>query len=435
MTYQVTFEERNLADKGKIVLLSTREGGDDATVNLYVNIIDPSGSYVVQKNLSVPNAAVTTPSTLKFNIPLDSSGEPMRGTYTFEFTIEQTVTTPGTKTVDQSFTHYYKWLGNNSSLAWEETCVAGAAAILKLVDSGDYSQLTMVSRELKIIYPPQEQLPDLTGAGTQLSILPRWVNVTYMGSLDSEYYNLTATNADVNVYERYDIQAQANIDFTCGNCNLSSCIAAYAKKLGTNPGPADYQKLQLLSIYLEAYKGAIGCGNTEDAALFSSKIEEILDCDCGCSDNPTSAPIEFDNSLLDDVIGTQGAPGAWTLFTDADLQGSWVTESYANEQLRWRRIGDAHIEIIGRAASTGLTSGLGTTLLTGYFAAQGIALQPYMTHSIMLVENNGLSSIRFGGHFFVSYSGSNDTFTLYVSNDVTPVSLAGFSIHAFIPIQ
>ena len=433
MTYGVTFERRLGATNKKLIVVATRAGGDDATVKLYVTIKDPTGAFIVEKDLTVPNAVVTTPQTISWDLPLDLLNVPIRGTYIFEFWEEQFISLPGTKTLNESFTHYFKELGDAPSLAWTETCVPGVLAMLKLEDSGDYSALTVVSRTLTITYPPQEQLADLTTDSTQLTIMPRWTGVDYIGDLDSEYYSLAEPTTDVDVYERYDLTAQKTLSFTCGTCDINSCIAEYARNVSDRPHLVDQEKIQSLLLYAEAYRGAIACGNTSDAAYFSAKIRVITACDCGCDEDATT-PQPFDNSLLDELVATEFGPSAWTLITNADLAGSWDTETYPDNQLRYRTIGDTHVEIIGRIASTGLTSGVGSAFLSGYFQGKGIVLQPFMEHAVHLVINTTASSIRFGGQFFATYAGAVDTLTLYPSNDVTPVALTGFAIHAFIPI-
>ena len=85
MTYRITFEQRQgNANYGKIVLVATREGGDDATVNVYIDLVDPSGSAVNTHNFAVPDLEVTTPGTKTWAIPTDANGDSLRGTYSLK---------------------------------------------------------------------------------------------------------------------------------------------------------------------------------------------------------------------------------------------------------------------------------------------------------------------------------------------------------------
>lgn len=434
MTYTITFEQRaDNANYGKIVLVATRGGGDDATVNVFIDLIAPDGTSLNTKNFASPDLVVTTPKTKTWSIPLDSDDDYLRGTYTVALYVEQTVSTPGTQTLDEDSEYYFNAYDNLSNLTWNETCVPGAAAILQLVDSGNYTDFTVVSKEIKIVYPPQENKADLTGSGTSLSINPRWSNVDYVGSVRTECF-LTTDDGDVDWFEQYSFDAQNTKTFQCSSCDITECVSEFANKIAAKPSlsPADEKLLNLVLLYETAYRNAKACGNTSQASSFVTKIKTLIGCDCGCDESDEPSPIT--SEALDGLINTTNEPTAWTLITNSDLAGAWDTETYPDHQLMWRQHGEYQVEIIGRLGSTGLLSGLGSAFLSGYFEAEGITLLDHYEFPAQLVANGGAPSIRFGGVFSVAYSGTTDTITLTVSNDVTPSGQAWFSIHAFIPM-
>lgn len=151
----------------------------------------------------------------------------------------------------------------------------------------------------------------------------------------------------------------------------------------------------------------------DTAGYFSgSNVEDVL------------AEIQTNVSNIEELTTSN-----WTLFTNANLNGSWDTETYPSQQLKWRNVGGKWIEIIGRIGSTGLASGTGSIFLTGY--SFGVSLEEFYEFPVTLVANGGSPQYDFGGLFFVNGSGQ---FNLYVSSSVTPSGQAWFAIKAMIPI-
>lgn len=433
MRYTVTFEQRtDNADYGKVVFVATREVADDATVNVYIDLISPDGVSVNTKNFATPDLVVTTPGTKKWSIPTDSNGDLLRGTYTIRVYVEQTITTPGTQTLDESQTYYYNAHENLADLTWQEVCVPGVVASLTLIDSATYAGFTVLDRVLKIVFPPQEGLADLTTDGTSLQIQPHWSGVDYVGSVVTECYKQSDDSADLEWFEYYNFAQQLTKTFSCSSCDISECMGDFATTMAakTSLSQADRDKMALVSTYEMAYRTAINCGNMADAATWAGKIKTTIGCDCGCDETATTpAPI---TSIIPELVESNAS--VWTVIEDADLANSWDTDTYPDQQLRWRRISNSHIELMGRLGKTGLSSGTGSAFLSNYFTSHGITLLDYYDEPAMLVGNGGSPSVRFGGSFSVSYTGTIDVWTLTVSNDVTPSGTAVFAIHALIPI-
>ena len=439
MTYRITFEQRQgNANYGKIVLVATREGGDDATVNVYIDLVDPSGSAVNTHNFAVPDLEVTTPGTKTWAIPTDANGDSLRGTYSLKIWEEQTISDPDVQVKTQDESYYFKAYSNKADLSWNEICVPGVVGILTLVDAGDYSDLVETNRELKIVFPPEEGLADLTGTGTSLTINPHWTGVSYIGSVSAEYYTQNDDSVPVEWFEQYKFSGQLVKEFNCSSCEITDCIQEYAVKLAakTSLSQSDKDTMDRLSIYEIAYRSAKNCGNLADAAAWVTKIKALLDCDCGCGETSSGAA-PFETAIFDDLLNSVSpVPTDWTLIGASDtFGGAWNTTTNASPQLQWRRIGNSHIELMGYVGKSGLTAGTAPTIMLGYFKNLGITLKSFYGLPVTLAENGGSPAMQYGGGLTVQYSGSNDNIAIHISPDLTPSGTMRFYVHAFIPIE
>lgn len=427
MTYEVSFLRR-IGDNDMLSLKATRGGGDDATVNLYVTVQAPDGSYVVIKNDAVPDAVVTTPQTISWPIPKDSTGAFMRGTYKFSLYVKQTVTSPSVISLNKEFAYYYKQLGDIAEVVWEETCIPGTAAILRFVDKTDYSQLTLVSRSMTVIFPPEEGLPASVSELYQVSVMPRWTNTSYFGILTSEYGTDFNPVSGVDVFEKYSIVGEAAHAFKCGSCEVFKCVKEFADKVSCNPGIATIATIQSLLLNVEAYRAAASCGDTASMEAYAKKIESITGCGCGCSESTLPQP--FDNSLLEDLVNSYSPiPTPWTLIAQSETYLSgWDTVTNASPQLQWRKVGP-WVELMGTVSKSGLSAGQAYVVLQGYFAARGILLKQFYGPGTVLAENGGAPSMTFGGSITVQ----SGNIAVHVSPSVTPSGTSRFYIHVLIP--
>ena len=249
---------------------------------------------------------VTTPGTKTWAIPTDANGDSLRGTYSLKIWEEQTISDPDVQVKTQDESYYFKAHSNKADLSWSEICVPGVVGILTLVDAGDYSDLVETNRELKIVFPPEEGLADLTGSGTSLTINPHWTGVSYIGSVSAEYYTQNDDSVPVEWFEQYKFSGQLVKEFNCLSCEITDCIQEYAVKLAAKASlsQSDKDTMDRLSIYEIAYRSAKNCGNLADAAAWATKIKALLDCDCGCSETSSGAAAPFETAIFDDLLSS-----------------------------------------------------------------------------------------------------------------------------------
>jgi hypothetical protein len=438
MTYDFTFEQRQgNADYGKLVLEGTLGGGDDILVNVFVDLISPTGISINTHNFAVPDLAVATTAEKKWDIPTDANGDYVRGTYTIRIYEEQTVSAAGATPLVISESYYYQAFDSKSNLSWSEVCVPGVVGVLTLVDAGDYSALLETSREMKIVFPPQENLPDLTGTGTSLSINPHWTNVDYVGSVTVEYYSQNDDMVDLEWFEQYGWSQQVIKHFACSSCEITECVNEYATKVAAKActSTADNEKIAKLTLYEIAYRNAKQCGNLADAATWADKIKTLLGCDCGCSESGEPAP--FETAIFDDLLSTAVADAItttdWVSIPNGSLQNSWQSNGTfsGGSGLRWRRVGDNWIELSGDITKNGgLTPGIGSIFLVS--SLFGVDLLPFHTQGVHMTQNSGVPVIEFGGNVQVDGSGN---IALYPATSVTPAGIAGFAFHLLLPIE
>lgn len=456
MTYQIDFEQRIVTNQGKIVFTATREVGDDATVNVYIDLVDPSGDFVNTKNFGTPDLAVTTPGTLTWDIPVDSNGDKLRGEYTVSIYVEQTATAPGVRPLDASSEHYFTSLENITSVEWDAVCIPDKLALLTVKDTGDYDGLTILSRELRLVHPPITNLADTVIAGSSIDVSPGWSNVTYLATAKATVSS-QEVDGDVTWNEFYDFSDSSSHLFLCSDCDISECVEEFVQNSPNSPN------VQTLLLFEMAYRNAVKCGRNTDAAKWAEKIKSITKCDCGCSQG--TGPIKLTQSVtvvtggsgttdgadvvLDDAGGyfidddlesvlqqlaSENFAGPWTLLTNSDSFGTWDFVTNPSPQLQWRKIGNKWIEMMGTLGNTGLTANTASTFMFGYFEALGISLKAFYGHPVSVTTINGSTEMKDGGVLTVQYAGTSDNFAIHVSKDVTPVGVTQFYFKVLIPI-
>lgn len=462
LIYSLDFEQRSVANQGKIVLTATREVGDDVSVDIFIDLIDPLGNYVNTKDFSSADLSVTGTSTLTWSIPTDSNGNKLRGTYTAMIYIEQTVSSPGTQSLDVSATYYFRALSNPATLQWTPICVPDNVAVLTVADSGNYSGITISSREMTLVHPAITGLADTVTSGLTIQVQPTWSNVEYYATISAEA-SYTEVDGDLTWHEYYDFTASGSYMFTCSTCDISSCIQEYIEGLSASAncsGTSKFNEVVELLKYEAAFRYALSCGRNADAAEWAEKIKRLTGCDCGCGGSsepvqltqtvvivPTGSSLDGENVALDDIGGyfptdnveaalqllaAQNAVTAWTDFENADLTGFIVG---GTSPFKWRRIGTKWIELKGSVRnSSPITAGAANAFMNGYFEAQGITLEDLFFFNVMLNTNNATPEYRSGGIMLLAYSGSTDNFSLNVSADFVPAGTTLFEINALIPI-
>lgn len=335
---------------GKWVITDTTDynglGIAPANVSGAITLSYPDGTGRIGVSGDILPAVSTTNNSL--NIPLDSDGAFMEGTYTVTYQIVVTGNvTPGTYTSSITF-EYCKTLPSKPTL---DTAVDCLCAELTVTDQTDLGNYTTVTRSYTVTPPPNLGLSTQAFTSKQFTY-----NLQYTGT-HSIYVNVATTYTpatSVTVKERL-VYANYEVDVTCDIdlCGLRSCISKFTKNVvsqsnkkgGWDALPLELKEQSILiNLYAENFELAVQCSNRDDITYYYNKIKDTLGCDCGCdsttdngnvrltpicgssSSGNTVSVVSSDNSI--DV--TTSTVGTTTTF-DLGIAQSYITLISTNQ--------------------------------------------------------------------------------------------------------
>lgn len=262
---------------------------NNVTLNLIVT--DPSSFVIFSGNV--------TPETATANlcqIPLDTNGNPLQGTYTINatYTVAATTLDPSYD-VTSNKSIVYEYSSPTVVLDMEVDCITPE---LTSTDNTPYTYKTItptITRVHEIHYPPSLNVADVTGTGQTLSTNTFYTlsnsPLPYSSSLTSTLtYNLTN-----GFYIEDEIEGSGYINVTCDGqiCDLYCCIKAQYNRWNNSKNNAiesakELQKLHQMIALSSLVGYALQCSMSADVSSMVTQILEIGNCEpgCGCDDTP-----------------------------------------------------------------------------------------------------------------------------------------------------
>ncbi len=376
LTYNFSFEDRlDNASKGNLVLsiVNTPSVDESYPIKVLVEVTGPSGEIIKEFGTdAVPDFSITSGETETKTISVietDSiSGEYMAGDYTINIDTKNNGAGSYTHAVEDAIVPFVPINSDDSTLvASLEASVNCLTKLVTLSDTTSYTDYTISSYELKITPPsiPGVTLTASTTAARVLQAALQYTNVTYQGSvLAVVSKGIEVNGQEIVVVYNATVQAIIAIPITCpaNLCDFITCVQTALAALeaqACNYGGLNKLSLQQQSNYFKLMHNSMmllagqGCGSSSMVNTAIANLEDLVECDCGCSGN--SAPKAIGGSTSSSVT-------AWVSIANGSLANSWINGS---DTLRYRRM-DNFLVLTGtlkRTAITGATSSslFGTT--------------------------------------------------------------------------
>jgi hypothetical protein len=267
-------------------------GTDTITINLKVELINDSVTTLYD-NLAGASPDIV-PATSLFNItaiqiPLDSDGKVIWGTYRITATAHVVKTTDPTDDyyVNGIFDYAYAFTLPTMCLTHQVNCLS---ATVTGRDETEYlTDESNIVRENNL-YPPPALAP-VQGGTQQVFIYnggtyQMWTG-TWTHEVSSGVTYTLPSGATLVVLLEATVEFQVDCDTTM--CKIRCCIEKVGKRFNnakiTNPKAAnDILNLQIIPIgwALQQWTMARECGNVDDMALYLAEIKEISGCKGNC---------------------------------------------------------------------------------------------------------------------------------------------------------
>ena len=297
--------------------------------NVYFRVDGPIAPLKLP-NFATPDGTLTPLVSLQVmplvNLPLDSNGNTLEGTYILKYFIED-VTIPGV---------YSEVTSTINLNVLKEGSIASCKIVPKLnidvncfcyqltaTDNTVYSlagyDVTLNSRILTVVIPTIPGQPTPTPVVTTDATITLgfdYSNVTYIVNLEAEYEH---TNGDGTIVVIENLLASYSEKIACdfNLCALVECLAktmaaleSKASRVGGWPNLPVYERdtiyqVQQLITLLELYRN---CGNYTKVYDIYKKLIALIGCDCGCSEGNGDQPIAVSPSCggsgaVTDIVG------------------------------------------------------------------------------------------------------------------------------------
>lgn len=284
--------------------------------NVYYQVTSPSGIVIKAINHLVPDGTLTVmvPSMNLplVTVPIVTNGDFEEGLYSVVFEVEN-VATPGTY-VSYPLSFQLEVLNQGEDNCVKKGLISYITDCLCLkmtvTDNTDYSDVTVISREMTIVPPTIPNLPPPTNLVTPNASVTfdfEYSGVTYNTSLFTVYEHYYTPTEDANypdVIIRESLSYAQSEKVSCAHdlCKLINCINDFYKAAiqqasdlgGIQRLPADkLSKWLLIQCYLTMYNNAVKCKDTATMDYVFKKLQSITGCDCGCGGASSSEIVKL----------------------------------------------------------------------------------------------------------------------------------------------
>lgn len=274
------------------------------TENIYYQVTSPSGIVIKAINHLVPDGTLTvgvpTMTLPLVTVPIVTNGDFEEGTYSILFEVENGAALGTYVQLPLSFPLEVLNQGDDNCVkkALIEYITDCLCLKMTVTDATDYSDVTLVSREMTIVPPTIPNLPppvNLVTPNASVTFDFEYSGVTYNTTLFSvyeHYYTPTeGSYPDIIIRESLSYAQSEKVSCAHDLCKLITCINEFFTaciKLASDLGgiqrlPAEkLDKWLLIQCYLTMYNNAVKCKDTATMDAVFKKLQAITGCDCGC---------------------------------------------------------------------------------------------------------------------------------------------------------
>lgn len=261
---------------------------------LAITLQSATGTSTIYNNIGGATPDITpetsTTSALQIDLPKDSGGNILQGTYTIIYDV--VVTDPDqigvvVADVTASFDYTYQQDLPKVCLTADVNC---QGATITSYDSTDYGLYAMVSRTHNLYPPPATGATTITGTQASLSSgSPIYDKTWTQEVLSTVTYNLPdGLIAIVYVEGSREIPVVCDLGMSKIFCCLKKVFNRYNSLLAKNIVKANDMYIDTVKPMLEAmvmYNAAVAAGNTNGASYYYNLTVETSGCgeDCGCN--------------------------------------------------------------------------------------------------------------------------------------------------------
>lgn len=314
------------------------------TATIYAKIFDPAGNLILNKSVS-PNSFITASTeSAEYNLPVDTSGNIVQGTYLYYYTEEDNILNNTISVVSETpavgetgilylvfdgmnnpttygYTGYiwdgegyvsydilagvYNYLGSEiTCLDFNVTndCNFYPNGQITATDTTNYGDYTIDSRSIQLYFPngltPAPVSPYIETTTAATLVVNTLATGMWTAILTS---NISITQGD-GLVVAYQLKKTLNHNVACNSqlCSVNDALdqitAAYAADVACGSTTPRYaQELTLANAYYTQYQIERSCGDTLAAAAYAEKITNLVgqtssSCNgsCGCSGSSCS---------------------------------------------------------------------------------------------------------------------------------------------------
>ena len=406
--------------------------------NVYYEVIGPVATLKVADFLT-PDGVLDNANPIAtmplVNLPVDSAGATLEGTYTLNYYMENVITPGVYEEVSCTITLDVLKEGAEScriqgNIGFEVDCVCYQ---IKVTDNTLYGDTTLESRELTIIpptIPGQAQPAPISTTEQTITFGFDYSNVTYLVNLESVYSHVSEDGC-ITVRENLLSQLSQKVVCDFNLCKLIQCIEETLLKLekeaalkGGWPNLDTYKKDILIQLQenltlMNLYRT---CGNYTKVYDIYNRIVALLGCDCGCTEQNTEHPVPVSPAC-------GGAGGNITDITGISpivVNQSGTTAVISLDPAFLASLGGLQDVVIGAGSTAYLTAVTATNISTIDFDPSPLAWSPYVQFS-----NASVASIS----GYVDYTGLPQPVRYSINAFFKEIKIDGwFKIQGFSPI-
>lgn len=297
------------ANNGKIVVQCGQTDGVGEETDFFVGITSPSGEVIKAYPGSADLALEATQSDeILVDIPLDSNGNYLGGTYTFQWAKNSNAYGDLSGTDTYVYNPLVAPDNLSSSMAVLSVGFKCLNGLISVEDETDYDSngVTVSDRTITITPPSIDTQSVVEEDAATASMTVAYTNVTYQVQLEVEFEyeevdlgdNNTATAiGSFLIYREVDVDCE-----TGGICGSLPCVSAEMDKVhdaacaagGFSKLPQSTKDKMMWSLMnLALAKMHYDCGNVETSLTYVTRATEAVNCGCGCSDASTSTPAAY----------------------------------------------------------------------------------------------------------------------------------------------
>jgi hypothetical protein len=268
-----------------------------------MTITDPDGVEILQGDINT----ISNDDTFVADLRLTDDGDPIPGCYVIEYRVDIN----GARGADQTTTIDYDYVSPEVCLEYDVNCFTSTITV---TDGTEYPAAVDVARALELIPPASSNLTAAAPVDQISTLVSPMATKTWTGKLTSTF---TAVESGYSVLDSITGATEKLVNCDVDVCKVLNCLeklnSEYERLLDKNPTKAcEVEKELLLAIgFFNVTQSAVRCGDYDLAQKNYDKLQDLIDCDCGCGDSVLSTVVTPLTTVAGPAgpIGPQGPTG------------------------------------------------------------------------------------------------------------------------------